>query len=211
MTAFLPFLFEAVLISLSGVLAPGPITALAVARGSRSPHAGAWIAMGHGIVEFPVMAGVFLGVGQLLQLPLIRPSINALGAAVLVYMGVSLLRLALRPTAQGSADHRSPLAAGVLLTAANPYFLLWWATVGAALVMKSITFGLLGFVSFGLAHWLCDFGWCTLLSVVSHRGKRLLGGGFQRAVLLVCSFMLFLFAGRMLVEVWNLVSARAGG
>jgi len=56
------FLLEAALISLSGVLAPGPMTAVTVGEGTRSPHAGAWIAVGHGIIEIPLMIGVRLRV-----------------------------------------------------------------------------------------------------------------------------------------------------
>jgi len=57
--ALLNFLFTAVVISLSGVMAPGPITAVTIGKGSKSPYAGALIAIGHGIVEFPLMVAIF--------------------------------------------------------------------------------------------------------------------------------------------------------
>lgn len=41
---------EAAGISLSGVMAPGVITAATLAAGTRNPHAGALVAVGHGIV-----------------------------------------------------------------------------------------------------------------------------------------------------------------
>ena len=68
----LSFLFEATLISLSGVLAPGPITAVVVGEGNASPHAGAFVALGHGLVELPLMVAVFYGVGQVVDLPYVR-------------------------------------------------------------------------------------------------------------------------------------------
>ena len=49
------FLVEAVLISLTGVLAPGPITVATMVAGTRRPHAGALVALGHAVVEFPLM------------------------------------------------------------------------------------------------------------------------------------------------------------
>ena len=61
------FLLEAVLISLSGVMAPGPMTAAAVGAGSESPRAGALLAVGHGIVEFPLMVAILYGFGVLLN------------------------------------------------------------------------------------------------------------------------------------------------
>ena len=62
------FLLETVLISLSGVMMPGPITAVSIGKGSESPHAGAKIAVGHGIVEFPLIAAFFFGLGRLLDI-----------------------------------------------------------------------------------------------------------------------------------------------
>ena len=59
------FLLAAGSISLSGVLAPGPITAVTAARGAESPHAGVWVTVGHTLVEIAVMAALFLGARQL--------------------------------------------------------------------------------------------------------------------------------------------------
>lgn len=92
---------------------------------------------------------------------------------------------------------------GVLLSLANPYFLVWWATVGAALVLRALAFGLLGFIAFGVSHWLCDFGWCYLLSAASHKGGQVLGGRFQRLVFLACGAVLLFFAGKLLAEGWR--------
>ena len=55
------FLLTATAISLSGVLAPGPMTAATLAAGTRSRHAGAIIALGHGVVEFPLMLVIIAG------------------------------------------------------------------------------------------------------------------------------------------------------
>lgn len=64
----LTFLIGAVFISLTGVMAPGPVTAVTIGEGSKSPHAGAFVAIGHGIVEFPLMIAIFYGFGYLLSL-----------------------------------------------------------------------------------------------------------------------------------------------
>lgn len=58
--ALLTFLFTAVIISLSGVMAPGPMTTVTISKGSKSPYAGALIAVGHGIVEFPLCLPSFM-------------------------------------------------------------------------------------------------------------------------------------------------------
>jgi threonine/homoserine/homoserine lactone efflux protein len=198
--SFALFLSEAIVISLSGVMAPGPITAVAIGRGSRSLRAGPLVAIGHGIVEFPVMAAVALGVGRFLETRSVQAAIGATGAAVLALLGVGMLRLAPRRSEVTAAPDRSPLAAGVLLSLANPYFLIWWATIGAALIARSLAFGLAGLAAFGVAHWLCDFLWCSALSTLSFRGSRFFGGKTQRAVFMVCGAALLVFAVRLMID-----------
>lgn len=197
---FLAFLSGAVLVSLSGVMAPGPITAVAVGRGASAPSAGPLVAVGHGIAEIPMMVAVTLGIGRLLDVPFVRPAISIAGAIVLVVMAIGMFRSARRGPAAAGALDRSPLAAGVILSLGNPYFLVWWVTVGAALITRSLAFGLLGFAAFAFAHWLCDFLWCTFLSTLSFRGGRFFGGRLQLAVFVICGAALLIFSARL---VWD--------
>lgn len=197
---FSTFLIEAVLVSLSGVMAPGPITSVSVGYGSENPRAGAWVALGHGLVEFPVMIGVFLGVGAVMNLPWVRIVIALVGGTFLLYMGVGMLRNVRQEEIAGSVSSRSPLAAGVLLSLGNPYFLIWWATVGAGLILRSTEFGLLGFAAFAVGHWLCDLGWDTFLSGLSFRGGQFFGRKFQRVVFALSGAFLLFYSGKLLWE-----------
>ena len=194
------FLLEAALISLSGVLAPGPMTAVTVGEGTRSPHVGAWIAVGHGIIEIPLMIGVLYGFGTVLNHPTAQAVIGLVGGLFLLFMGVNMLRRFRRVQVNPQTSKRSPIMTGIVLSAGNPYFLIWWATVGATLVMKSVGFGILGFSAFAVLHWLCDFIWCYVLSALSFRGRGFLGGVFQRAVLVLSGSALLLFGGKFLAD-----------
>ena len=197
---FLAFLLETVLISLSGVLAPGPITAVTIGKGSESPHAGALVAMGHGIVEFPLMLSIFYGFGRLLDSFYVKAVIALVGGLFLLVMGVGMFRSIKRLEVGSSSSSRSPVVAGVLLSLGNPYFLIWWATVGAMLISRSADFGMLGFLAFMLSHWLCDFVWCYFLSVLSFRGGRFFGMGFQKVIFAVCGVFLLYFGGRFIAD-----------
>ena len=53
MNELVTFLASASVISLSGVLAPGALTAATIAAGARRRWAGTMVAVGHGIVELP--------------------------------------------------------------------------------------------------------------------------------------------------------------
>ncbi len=89
---FLVFLSGAVVISLSGVLAPGPVTAVTIGKGNDSPHSGAWIAIGHGFVEFPLMILLALGIGHFLTNASLKTALEILGGLVLIFMAIGLLR-----------------------------------------------------------------------------------------------------------------------
>ena len=204
--SLLAFLVEATLISLSGVLAPGPITAVVVGKGGKSPHAGAFVAIGHGIVEVPVMVAVFYGVGRLMALSYVQAGIALLGGLLLLVMGVGMLRSIRQAEVGAGQDTRSPIVAGILLSLGNPYFLVWWATVGAALIIRSFRFGLLGFVAFGALHWLCDLAWSYFLSVLSFKGGEFFGRRFQQVVFAVCGVFLVFSSARLLVEAAKVVS-----
>jgi threonine/homoserine/homoserine lactone efflux protein len=194
------FLVEAVVISLSGVMAPGPMTAVAVGKGSNSPHAGALVAIGHGIVEFPLMIALLYGFGALLERDAVRAGVSLLGGLFLLVMGAGMFRSINRGNLASEGSFRSPVVAGVVLSVGNPYFLVWWATVGAALITRSIDFGLLGFSIFAVAHWGCDFAWCYFLSALSFKGGQFFGRVFQKGVFAVCGVLLIVFGVKFIVD-----------
>lgn len=199
-TSYLQFLASAAVISLSGVMAPGPLLTMTVGKGSESPHAGALIALGHGIVEFPLMAAIFFGFGYLFGLPYVRESIGMAGGLVLLLMAAGMFRSINGGIDAGSRDRRSPVMAGMLLSAANPYFLIWWATVGASMVMQAAGFGTAGLLIFMVMHWLCDLGWSWFMSALSYRGGRFFGKNFQKAVFAVSGVLLIGFGGKFIYD-----------
>jgi len=190
------FLGEAMAISLSGVIAPGPMTAVTAGEGTRSPYAGVLVALGHGLVEVPLMIGLLFGLGAILEIPAVRVAIGLAGSLFLLWMGIGMLRGLRAGDTRSLASRRSPLAAGAALSAGNPYFLLWWATVGATLVSRSAVHGALGFALFAIGHWLCDLVWCSLVAYLSFRGKQLLGGRIGLGIAAICAIALIGFGGR---------------
>ena len=194
------FLIEAVLISLSGVMAPGPITAVTLSKGTKSPHAGAIIALGHGIVEIPLMILILYGFGEILKIPYIKAIIGLLGGLFLLKMGLDLIQGIKQAKIDPSNDPHSPLMAGIILSLANPYFLIWWATIGSILIFRSITFGLLGFVIFMILHWFCDFFWCYFLSALSFKGGQFFGKRLQQVLFAICGVFLLFFSAKFIFD-----------
>jgi threonine/homoserine/homoserine lactone efflux protein len=194
------FLLEAMAISLSGVMAPGPMTAAAVGKGSDSPRAGALLAIGHGIVEFPLMVAILYGFGLWLKRDGVKAGIALVGGIFLLVMAIWMLRGIKNTEVRSATTLRSPVIAGIGLSVGNPYFLIWWATVGATLVTRSIGLGVLGFALFAVLHWACDFVWLQLLSTLSFKGGRFFGRAFQKGVFAVCGVLLLFFAGKFLFD-----------
>lgn len=205
--ALLAFILEATIISLSGVMAPGPITSVVIGRGNESPRAGAWVAIGHGIVEFPLMLSIFYGFGHLLNVPYVKAGISLVGGLFLVMMGVGMLRNMQAVEAHSRYDAHSPAVAGILLTLGNAYFLIWWATVGAALISRSVQFGMVGFLIFALMHWSCDLIWDYFLSALSFKGGQFFGRRFQKAVFAICGAFLLVYSIKSFLEAARLITA----
>ncbi len=188
------FLAQVLIISCSGAMQPGPVTATAIAMGARSRYAGALLAIGHGIIEFPLMVVIILGMGKYFKLPRVQIAIGLAGGVFLILMAVqALLSLRTKADAQPKALAGRPILAGIILSAGNPYFLLWWATVGLALATQATKWGIWAFALFALAHWSVDLIWLQILSWASFKGSSLLGPRIQQIVLLVCSLALFAF------------------
>lgn len=199
--SLLTFLFEAVFISLTGVMAPGPVTAIAIGKGSESPHAGALVAIGHGIVEFPLMISILFGFGYFLGLYYVNATIALIGGLILLIMGAGMFKNSILPVEiTSTGPTRSPIIAGVFLSLGNPYFLIWWATLGAVLILESVKFGMLIFFVFALVHWLCDFLWYYFLSILSFKGGKFFGKSYQRVVFAICGAFLFLFSGMFIYD-----------
>ena len=194
------FLLQAVIISLTGVMAPGPITAVTVGTGTRSPNAGALVAFGHGIVEFPLMVLIYFGLGDFLRVTEVRAVVFTLGGMFLVFMGADMLRSVRKVTEFEGSSSQKPLVAGIILSMGNAYFLVWWATVGASLLSKAVVFGLAGVLSFAIVHWSCDFLWLYGLSAVSYKGGHVFGVKFQKIVFAVCGSFLVVFGGLFLFD-----------
>lgn len=193
-----PFLAQTVLISLSGVMAPGALTAVTLGKGTRSPSAGAWIAVGHGLFEVPLILAIFFGFGALFDITSVKLGLLIIGGLILLWMGVDMIKAMRAAEVVRTGGRRSPLVTGIALSAGNPYFLIWWATVGAALIFQAVEFGWLGLFLFILFHWLCDLIWLTVLSSVSYKGGHLFGTRFQQIVFAVCGSLLILLSVRFI-------------
>ncbi|HPS53954.1 MAG TPA: LysE family transporter, partial [Sedimentisphaerales bacterium] len=179
---------------MSGVMQPGPVTAATISLAAENKYAGLLVAVGHGIVEFPLMILIVCGMDVILKSQVTQIVIGLVGGGLLLFMAyqtkVSIANLSKEQKVK--SNHR-PVLTGIVLTAGNPYFLLWWATVGLAMATAASKFGIWAFVMFAIIHWLCDCVWLHILSLAGFHGSKLMGIKLQKIVLVVCAVALLFF------------------
>jgi threonine/homoserine/homoserine lactone efflux protein len=152
---------------------PGPVVTAAIVKGAEHRHAGAWIAVGHMIIEIPLILGLAAGLSYIFDNLFARIIIGVVGGILLIYIGIRMFKLRGDTEVTKRAFPMHPILAGILTTVTNPYFILWWATIGALLVLEAIRFELLGIILFILVHESCDLGWEWFVSYITNKSKKL--------------------------------------
>ena len=196
----LAVIFSVIVISLSGVMMPGPMFAVTVAKSYRSPWAGTKISIGHAIVEVPIILLIYFGFARFFQLDPVQIVLSLIGGAVIIWLGIGMFRARKEVVESGKDLKYGAITTGIVMSAINPLFLLWWATVGSMLVMKFIAFGTYGLPVLIITHWICDLVWLSLVSFLIYRTKALWGMKLQEWIFAVCSLLLVGFG------IWYFVS-----
>ncbi|MEE8205037.1 MAG: LysE family transporter, partial [Dehalococcoidales bacterium] len=182
-----------IVISLSGVMMPGPMFAVTLAKSYKSPWAGAWIAVGHAVIEVPLILLIYFGFAQFFQEDLVQLFLSIVGGGMIIWLGVAMFRARTAVVRKGRELPYSAFTAGVLTSGLNPFFLLWWATVGSLLIMRFLDFGITGLAVFIIVHWLTDLIWLSFVSVLVYRTHSLWGPRLQEWVFIACSLLLIGF------------------
>lgn len=200
LTEMLPILGSVLAISFSGVMAPGPMFAVTVAKSYRSPWAGVKISIGHAIIEVPIILLIYWGFGGFFENNIFQVVLRFIGGAMLLWMAFSMYRSRNNVVEEGKDLRYGAITAGIIMSATNPFFLIWWATVGSMLVMEFTRFGLPGLGIFTATHWVCDLAWLSLVSVIIYRTRHLWGNKLQKWILVLCSLLM---AGFGVYFIWN--------
>ena len=196
----LPILSSVVVISFTGVMMPGPMFAVTLAKSYKSPWAGAQISLGHAVIEVPLILIIYFGFAQFFQNSIVQFVLSVLGGGMILWLGISMFRARAEVVRKGKDLPYNAFTAGILTSGFNPFFLLWWATIGSMLIMKFLAFGATGLAAFIIVHWLCDLLWLSFVSVLIYRTHALWGRKLQEWVFISCSLLLAGFG------VWFMVS-----
>jgi len=186
----LPILLSVVVISLSGVMMPGLMFGVTLVKSLKSPWAGAEIALGHAVIEVPIILLIYFGLARFFESIVVQLVLSILGGGMIIWLGISMFR-ARTEMVRGEKDlPYNAFIAGILTTALNPFFWLWWVTIGVMLEMKFLDFGVVGLAAFIVVHWLCDLVWLSFVSNLVYRTHSLWGRKFQEGLFITGSLLL---------------------
>lgn len=185
-------------VGLSGAMVPGPMLTVTISDSLKKGfRAGPLVVLGHVITETALIILLILGLGWVIGSQTMTMIIGGIGGVMLIYIGYSIARSPVPEEIPGEGEpieKRGSVLSGIITSVTNPYFYLWWATVGWAFMLKGIELaGIIGVLSFLVGHWGADLGWYSLVSFFTNKGRHVLPGKRYRIMMIICGvFLVFL-------------------
>jgi len=203
MEQFLGFTIVVIVISASGVLSPGPLFTANIFYGLKGgAKAGLKMAYGHTLVEFPLVILLGLGAFSLEAIPEFRTYIAIIGAVGLfVFAGIQLKQIFKNSVESVNEPKHGPFLAGILLSAFNPFFIVWWLTIGLKLISDSlILWSFWGILIMFLLHIWMDYVWLSSTALVSSRISKILSNRNFKFLVVGLSVVLVYFGITFLID-----------
>jgi threonine/homoserine/homoserine lactone efflux protein len=198
------------IIALSGALMPGPLLAVTVRDTSRQGFVAApLLVLGHGILEAGLLALILLGLAEWVQGDTATSVIALAGGAMLLWMAVGMVREVRtvrldgvgREAASGTGGSDGkltslfrPVFSGIVASISNPYWTIWWATIGLGYLLISRKLGAAGVALFFAGHILADAVWYLFIGFAVSAGRRRFTDRVYRGIVGSCALFLLFFA-----------------
>ncbi|NIP61868.1 MAG: LysE family transporter [Nitrosopumilaceae archaeon] len=196
MLEFFTFSLSVILISASGVMSPGPLFASNVLYGIKEGlKGGIKVSVGHAVIEFPLV--VLLGVGVLSfeSFPEFRTLVSILGGlALFAFAGFQIKNVLKQSKLTAAESKHGAIVSGIFLTGLNPFFLIWWFTIGFKLISDALLlWSLWGIGILFLLHIWMDFAWLGLVAFLAAKSKKILSNNSYKLITLGISGILVYF------------------
>jgi threonine/homoserine/homoserine lactone efflux protein len=200
------------ILGLTGAMAPGPLLTITIGESARRGGiVGPMVVLGHGMLELSLLFLIVFGLGNILHNELIFSIIAFVGGFILIYMGCGTIKglkhyqLQNAPAGQQKGFH--PIISGIVVSLSNPYWFIWWITIGMGYVMFARGLGIKGIFAFFTGHILSDLLWYSFISYSIQFGGKFLSMKAIKAILLACSMFLILFGGFFIVKGYRFLAA----
>lgn len=203
MQEFFIFAITIVLVSMSGVMSPGPLFASNILYGiKQGTKSGIRVAAGHAVVELPLVVVIGIGLVSLEAIDSFRTVIVIAGTLGLFgFAALHLYGIISKPASASIRQKHGPFLAGVILSGLNPFFIIWWLTVGLTLISDSVSmwsfYGI--FVMFGIHIWM-DFAWLGVTACLASKSNRFLSEKSYKIIRIMTSVILVYFGIALLID-----------
>ena len=205
MVQFFEFVILVIVVSASGVMAPGPLFTANIAYGLKEgTRSGIKMAIGHTIVELPLVILLGIGVFSLESFPEFRTIISIFGAITLfVFAAIQIKTIFEKKEIRKSKLKQGPLITGIILTALNPFFTIWWLTIGFKLISDAmLIWAFTGILIVFVLHIWMDFAWLGAVSYFASKSTKILSNRNYKILIGGLSVMLVYFGITFLMEVY---------
>jgi threonine/homoserine/homoserine lactone efflux protein len=201
----LGFVATIIIITASGALAPGPLFFATVSHGAKhGAKSGLIFSIAHTVVEFSLIMLFALGLLTIASEPIVKIVIGVVGGIVLIAFGAVQIRkmiiLNTEDLKKPKSSYRHLFFIGIAFTGLNPYFILWWLTVGAKLIVIALEFAaLLGVVIMFICHVWMDYVWLTGVAYFAKRGTSVIGLKWYKLLMIIFGAILIYFGASFIL------------
>lgn len=198
------------IMGLTGAMAPGPLLTVTIGESAkRGGIVGPLVVLGHGILELALLALIVFGVANFLNNPIVFSVIAFLGGFVLVYMGYGIIRslknYRLSELNVATKQGINPVITGIIVSLSNPYWFIWWITIGMGYVLFARDLGIAGVIAFFIGHILSDLVWYSFVSYSIQFGGKYFNLKVIKGILFVCSSFLIIFGIFFIIKGYNFI------
>lgn len=206
MLELISFILTSFGVGLSGAIMPGPMLTVTVSDSVKKGFlTGPLVVLGHFIAEIILIIFILVGFSWLVGSTEVAIIIGTLGGIMLIYMGYTTSKSTvdlydISDTDESSSKYGSVLK-GVLTSVSNPYFFIWWTTIGLAFLFKGVEIaGLVGIIGFIVGHWSADLGWFSVVSFFSSKGSNVISEKQYNLIMKICGLFLIVLGAYFLIS-----------
>lgn len=194
---------------------PGPLLTYDIEQSMRSGwRQGLLVPVGHVLAEVCLVILIVSGFGSYLNRPAVQTALFLIGGLILLWFAFDMIKGAMINRQPDGGDIKNDacpsagwkvIAKSGALTAVNPYFLLWWATIGLGFIIDSDTLSMGSVVIFYLGHALADFSWYIAVALLCDKMSGFFSGIVYRIILSSLGLLLVFYAPRFLINGMRLI------
>jgi len=216
-STFWPIFSFSFLVALTGAMAPGPLLTYTIIQSVKTNRRGylmgVWVIIGHALLEMGVIVLLLLGFSFVLKNMMVVRIIGTTGGIILAWFGAGIIRNVYtgnistcfleasdqpgrNPTEVKRKGLDNPVFGGALVSMSNPYWWIWWATVGSAFMLQyRIGWGSWPLLAaFFVGHECGDLAWYLAVSSLLHWGKQRFSSRLYLGILSACGVFIIAFA-----------------